>query len=193
MAFIHDTTMSPTKVELLTRWLPKQSWYAGDGTPQLTRVGGFRLDDPEGEVGIEFMLVHDDAGRGGTTYQVPMTYRGSPLPSAEDALIGTGQHGVLGERWIYDGVRDPTLVAELVALLQGRSEPQHQSLSDTPEPRVRVDRTEPSPSGTTETIAGPDGVVIHLVRVLTTTVLAHFEGPDGQGAIVMAETPPEAR
>lgn len=30
MAAIHRTTMTPTKLELLTGWLPKQSWYVGD-------------------------------------------------------------------------------------------------------------------------------------------------------------------
>ena len=47
MAEIHRTTMTPSKLELLTAWLPHQAWYAGQGeAPRLTRVGGFRLDDP---------------------------------------------------------------------------------------------------------------------------------------------------
>jgi hypothetical protein len=56
MAIIHDTTMSPGKLELLTAWLPAQSWYLGGGhKPALAKAGGFRLDDPGGEVGIEFI------------------------------------------------------------------------------------------------------------------------------------------
>jgi hypothetical protein len=51
-------------------------------------------------------------------------------------LIGTSEHGVLGRRWIYDGTRDPVLVAQLVALIQGEAEPQAQSLSSTPDPTV---------------------------------------------------------
>jgi hypothetical protein len=30
--------------------------------PELARAGGFRLDDPQGEVGIEFMVVTDGSG-----------------------------------------------------------------------------------------------------------------------------------
>jgi hypothetical protein len=52
VAIIHNTTMVPTKLELLTAWLPRQPWYLGAGRPELARAGGFRLDDPAGEVGI---------------------------------------------------------------------------------------------------------------------------------------------
>jgi Maltokinase N-terminal cap domain len=137
MAVLHDTTMSPGKLELLASWLPAQPWYLGAGRqPVLTRAGGFRLDDPQGEVGIEFMVVADDSGEQATFYLVPMTYRGHALASADGALIGTSDHGVLGPRWIYDGVHDPVLVAELVALIQGEAEPQAQSVSNTADPTV---------------------------------------------------------
>ena len=60
MAIIHSTTLTPTKLELLTAWLPGQPWYADRGrAPELARAGGFRLDHPQGEVGIEFMVVTD--------------------------------------------------------------------------------------------------------------------------------------
>ncbi|MGH3242758.1 MAG: maltokinase N-terminal cap-like domain-containing protein [Spirillospora sp.] len=142
MASIHKTTMTPTKLELLARWLPSRPWYAGpaDG-PELSRAGGFRLDDPRGAVGIEFMVVVDTSGDGAVAYHVPLTYRDAPLDGADQALIGTSEHGVLGRRWIYDGTRDPVLVARLVALFQGRAEPQHQSRSDTPDPSVTYDFT----------------------------------------------------
>jgi len=29
MAILHDTTMSPSKLNLLSSWLPVQPWYAG--------------------------------------------------------------------------------------------------------------------------------------------------------------------
>jgi hypothetical protein len=138
MAIIHSTaTLSPTKLELLASWLPVQPWYLDRGRePELARAGGFRLDDPRGEVGIEFMVVTDGSGAGVASYLVPMTYRASALASANGALIGTAEHGVLGRRWIYDGARDPVLVAQLVALIQGDAEPQAQSVSDTPDPTV---------------------------------------------------------
>ncbi|MFI5776656.1 1,4-alpha-glucan branching protein [Nocardia sp. NPDC051570] len=138
MATVYDTTMSPGKVELLTRWLPRQPWYLGTGTPRLQRVGGFRLDDPAGAVGIEFYLATDDSGPDPVVYHVPMTYRGAALSGAENALIGTSEHGVLGMRWIYDGEHDPVLLHTAAALLAGTTVAQHQVSSDTVDPTVRV-------------------------------------------------------
>jgi hypothetical protein len=47
MAIIHDTTMTPGKLELLTSWLPAQPWYFRTGRElELAKAGGFRLDDP---------------------------------------------------------------------------------------------------------------------------------------------------
>ncbi|HEV7186563.1 MAG TPA: 1,4-alpha-glucan branching protein [Blastococcus sp.] len=138
MSTIHTgTTMAPTKLELLTGWLPKQPWYLGTGgPPQLRRAGGFRLDDPAGEVGIEFMVVGDGAEN---SYLVPMTYRGAPLPGADDALIGTSEHGILGTRWVYDAEHDPVALTQLLEFVAGRVEAQHQSRSDTPD--LSVGRT----------------------------------------------------
>jgi hypothetical protein len=65
-----------------------------------------------------------------------MTYRGSALDGADDALIGTSEHGVLGTRWIYDGVHDAVLVTCLIGLLQGAAKPQAQSQSNTPDDTV---------------------------------------------------------
>jgi len=135
MAVIHNTTMNPTKLELLADWLPRQPWYTGPSAltaGDLTRAGGFRLDDPDGEVGIEFMVVQVS----GAAYLVPMTYRGAALDAAEHALIGTSEHGVLGTRWIYDGIVDPVLLAQLTALIQGSAEPQAQTQTDTADPTV---------------------------------------------------------
>ncbi|MEU4264967.1 1,4-alpha-glucan branching protein [Streptomyces sp. NPDC025273] len=138
MAVIHRTTMEPGKLQLLAAWLPTRPWYAGAGAPELARAGGFRLDDPEGEVGMEFMVVTDTSGDRPVAYHVPVTYRGAPLDGAGDALVGTSEHGVLGRRWVYDGAQDPVLVAQLLALMRGRAVPQAQSLSDTPDPSVAV-------------------------------------------------------
>ncbi|NBE54794.1 maltokinase N-terminal cap-like domain-containing protein, partial [Streptomyces boluensis] len=138
MALIHQTTLKPTKLELLTDWLPTRPWFAGEAArvPELAKVGGFRLDDPEGEVGIEFMVVTDTSGEHPVTYHVPLSYRGAPLDGAEDGLITTLEHGVLGTRWVYDGSRDPVVLAQVLALLQGRTEAQAQSETDTPDPSV---------------------------------------------------------
>ncbi|CAL9443859.1 hypothetical protein SUDANB121_02316 [Nocardiopsis dassonvillei] len=160
MAVVHRTTLTPTKLELLQAWLPAQPWYAG-GEPDPARAGGFRLDDPRGEVGIEFMVVTD----AGNAYHVPLTYRGAPLEGGEEALVGTAEHGVLGKRWVYDGTHDPVLAAQLLALLLGDAEPQAQSLSDTPDPSVtaRFAAAGP-PAGVASftTAHGPDGTGIVL-------------------------------
>jgi Maltokinase N-terminal cap domain len=97
MAIIHNTTMSPGKLDLLRYWLPAQPWYLTSGRgSELARAGGFRLDDPAGEVGIEFMVVTDGSGPGAVTYQVPLTYRAGTLAGAEGGLIGTAEHGCSG-------------------------------------------------------------------------------------------------
>jgi Maltokinase N-terminal cap domain len=139
MATIHTgTTLAPSKLELLADWLPQRPWYLDAGAPPaLTKAGGFRLDDPAGDVGIEFMLVTDAAGERETTYSVPMTYRAAPLEGADDALIGTSEHGVLGTRWFYDAAHDPVAVDQLLALITGSAQAQHQSRSETLDPSVR--------------------------------------------------------
>ncbi|GAA2323954.1 1,4-alpha-glucan branching protein [Streptomyces kunmingensis] len=137
MSIIHRTTVKPTKLELLSGWLPKQPWYQGSGTPELTKAGGFRLEDPAGEVGMEFMAVTDTSGARPVTYHVPVSYRGAPLPDAPgDALIGTLEHGVLGERWVYDGAQDPLLLGQLTALLKGEVPAHAQSIDGALEPGV---------------------------------------------------------
>jgi hypothetical protein len=133
VAVIHSTTLTPSKLELLTAWLPEQAWYRGTGTPAFSRAGGFRVDDPDGAVGIEVMFVADADG---AVYVVPLTYRGTPLQGADDALVGTSEHGVLGRRWIYDAERDPVARAQLLALARGEVEAQHQDVSDTVDPTV---------------------------------------------------------
>ncbi|MFK0176970.1 1,4-alpha-glucan branching protein [Streptomyces xanthochromogenes] len=182
MATIHRTTMTPTKLELLAGWLPKQSWYVGDAAkPELVKAGGFRLDDPKGAVGIEFMVVVDTTVQEPVAYLVPMAYRDAALEGVPDeALIGTSEHGVLGTRWIYDGVHDPVVVAQLNALLRGEATPQRQNESDTPDPTVTVHGT-----GTA------DGRDVRLHRVLrsgdtappsSVHLVAGWTWPDGTAA-----------
>ncbi|MEU2022652.1 1,4-alpha-glucan branching protein [Streptomyces sp. NPDC016469] len=191
MAVIHRTTLSPTKLELLTTWLPTRPWYVGPAHPSLVKSGGFRLDDPQGEVGIEFMVVTDTSGAEPVPYFVPLTYRGAALEGAEDALVGTTAHGVLGERWVYDGCHDPVLVAQLLALLDGRAEPQAQSVTDTPDPTITHSHTGAAfglvaPTAT-DTPEGTDlsvpGTTLHVNRVLRAAADApegtagHISGP----------------
>jgi hypothetical protein len=158
VAIIHDTTMSPGKLELLRDWLPSRPWYLASGRgPELAKAGGFRLDDPAGEVGIEFMVVTDGCGPRAITYQVPLTYRAGELAGAEGGLIGTAGHGVLGRRWIYDGTCDPVLVAQLVALVHGGAEPQAQNASRTPDPTVIARPVANGPVAVATSVVAADG------------------------------------
>jgi len=203
MAVIHPTTLTPTKLELLTSWLPSRPWYRGEaGRPELAKAGGFRLDDPRGEVGIEFIVVTDTSGPHPTAYLVPLTYRGAPLDGAEHALVGAMEHGVLGERWAYDGCHDPVLVDQLLALLHGRVQAQDQNVSDTPDREVTSFYTgEGMASGATTAtddqectvLATPHGARLRLHRVLrpaldgppvlppgaTGRISGSWRGPDG--------------
>ncbi len=170
MAVIHRTTLKPGKLELLTAWLPTQTWYRGAGTPALAKAGGFRLDDPAGEVGIELMIVTDAAGPEVEAYLVPLTYRATP---GEGTLIDTMEHGVLGLRYAYDGPTDAVFRSQVDALLRGEVPPQSQSESDTVDEAVRV-------------AAWPGAAGVQVVRRLADdaeaeagTVSAPWRDPDG--------------
>jgi maltokinase len=138
MAEIHtEASISPTKLELVAPWMARQRWYAAKGRlPVLRRLWSWRLDDPAGEVGVETLLVVDEGGSEPVVYQVPLTYRGAPLEGAQQALVGTMEHSVLGRRWVYDGPHDPVYARQLLALTLGRAVPQAGGKSDTPEPAV---------------------------------------------------------
>jgi hypothetical protein len=112
MALLYDATITPGKRDLMKGWLPSRSWFDGD----LDRkpVGSFRFDDPAGQVGIEFFLL---GGTDRPTLLVPMTYRGSALPGAEEHLIATTDHSVLGKRWVYDACGDPVGVSALLSAI----------------------------------------------------------------------------
>ncbi|WTX00034.1 1,4-alpha-glucan branching protein [Streptomycetaceae bacterium NBC_01309] len=202
MAVIHHTTLTPGKLDLLTAWLPSRPWYGGGPeAPALAKAGGFRLDDPRGEVGIEFLVVTDASsptpvspgtpGTPGTSapglaaYLVPLTYRGAPLDGAEHALVGTMEHGVLGRRWAYDGFHDPVLVGQLAALIEGRVQAQDQNSTDTPDREVTRSHTGGGDlsaefaAGTAATddsegteLRGPNGLTLRVHRALR-------PGPDG--------------
>jgi hypothetical protein len=111
-AIIHDATLTPTKLELLATWLPSQPWFEGN-VADLERIAGYRFVDPDGEVGIDTLLIRSS----GVTYQVPLTYRAEPLAEAAAHLIGTMEHSVLGTRYTYDAVGDPVYQVELMRVI----------------------------------------------------------------------------
>ena len=120
MAILHNATLTPSKLELLSAHISGQAWFSASLPTVFERVGAYRFDDPAGEVGVETHLVK--AGDG-PAIQIPLTYRGAPLAGADDWLVDTMDHSVLGKRWVYNGCNDPVYVAELVrAILTGGSE-----------------------------------------------------------------------
>jgi Maltokinase N-terminal cap domain len=175
VALLHNAQVSPTKLEALTAWVPGRPWAAGLDPSALTQVGAYRFDDPDGEVGIETMLVR---AADGVLLQVPLTYRGAPLAGAEDALVATMEHSVLGSRWIYDGCADPVCVRALAAaVLTGGHEAELEYDSgdgiERRKPTVRV-----TGSGTPGTavpaidavtaVDGPDATVVSADGVVLT-------------------------
>jgi len=114
MAILHRTSLVPSKLELLQAWVPTQPWFVGDPAAALVSIASFRFDDPEGDVGVETLLIR--AGDG-PVLQVPLTYRNEELPGAESSFIGTMEHGVLGTRWVYDALGDPVYRSELVRVI----------------------------------------------------------------------------
>lgn len=116
MAIVYKADLQPTKSELISDWLPRQPWL-DTGDQELAPVASFRFDDPAGEVGLETHLVAADT----LIAHVPLTYRDTPLTTANPGLLGTMHHSVLGTRWIYDAAWDPlywTLLSG--AILHGR-------------------------------------------------------------------------
>jgi hypothetical protein len=139
MAILHAAEIRPTKIELIREWAPTQPWFVGDDQG-LDVLGAYRFDDPDGEVGIETILVRSGDG---PILQIPLTYRGAPLAGAEEWLITTMEHTALGDRWVYDACGDPVYAAAIVAaILTGGTEASVEREEDgvrTPvEPSMRV-------------------------------------------------------
>ena len=109
---IYEATLDPSKDELLRSHLDAQPW-GGDG--DIERIGAYRFDDPEGEVGIEGHLVR----RGTRTLHVALTYRAAPLVGADAHLVGVTDHSVLGRRWVYEASADPVAGDAFVRFAHG--------------------------------------------------------------------------
>lgn len=113
MALLHEATLSPRKDELVGPWLRTRPWWTGE--LDWESAASFRLDDPAGEVGIECFVLRSGAE---STFFVPVTYRGAPLPGADARLLGTMEHSVLGTRYVYDACADPVFVATVLDLIR---------------------------------------------------------------------------
>lgn len=111
-AHVHpEAILRPSKLELLAGWLPSQSWFDADPA-SLERVAFFRFVDPDGEVGIDCMILASN----GCYFHVPVTWRAEPLEDGD--LIGTLEHSVLGTRYCYDGPSDHVYIRELARVIR---------------------------------------------------------------------------
>jgi hypothetical protein len=175
MAVLHEATLRPTKAEILAEWVPRQPWYTADDA-DFEVLGRFRFDDPAGEVGIEtFVLGRPD----GTTFHVPMTYRGAPVPGLDGALIGTMEHSVLGDRWVYDATADPVYLAVLEEVIRTGAEQAEQVVQ-------KADGTTAEVPTSARAYGRPGTGAGHRVAVLRTPDRA----PAGDGIPVLLATWP---
>ena len=192
MGIVHRATLSPSKLEIVEPWLPSRPWAAGRTITE--KVAEYRLDDPEGQVGVETILWRLDDG---ALVQTPLTYRAEPLAGAEEHLISTTQHSVLGERWVYDGCGDPVWASTLATAILTEGS-QSQMFFEEDGGRVEIPaRMEVRGSGGygtvpdieavqsvadegSTTIVRADGVEIALARVLGTPL---DDGPHLLGTI----------
>ncbi len=133
MGIVHRATLSPSKQEIVGGWLPSRGWAAGRSITE--KVAEYRLDDPEGEVGVETILWRLDDG---AVVQTSLTYRAEPLAGAEVHLISTTQHSVLGERWVYDGCGDPVWASTLASAIVTGGRQSQMYLEDADGVRVDV-------------------------------------------------------
>lgn len=154
MAIIHRATITPTKLELAAAWLDRQG-LGGAGDVEM--AGSYRFDDPDGQVGIEGLLVR----RGGEVFHLAVTYRGAPLDGAGAYLVTTMEHSVLGPRWVYEAAGDPVAIGCYAAALAGRQEQASLEIWDG---RSLVGQRPHTVTLTVEG-AGPAGSEVRLHRV----------------------------
>lgn len=118
MAIFHRATITPTKEELIAAWAPTQLWGPPLGAA-MQMIGSYRFDDPNARVGMETFLFTV----GSDLFHVPLTYRDEPLDPDHPGFVTEMNHSVLGNRWVYDGLRDPLYPVMLAGVsLTGQGE-----------------------------------------------------------------------
>ncbi len=110
MAIFHRATIQPTKEEILATWPATQPWGPPETTP-VDVIGSYRFDDPDGRVGMEAFLVT----AGSELLHVPFTYRDEP-PRRRGRAHHRDEPLRLGNRWVYDALRDPRFVVMLAGV-----------------------------------------------------------------------------
>src|SRR4051794_40743784 len=111
MAIFHRATITPTKEELIAAWAPTQPW-GPSADEALHVIGSYRFDDPHGRGGVETHLCM----AGDAVFPVPLTDRGEAVDGGGARLITHMSHSVLGDRCVYDGLRDSVFVVMLAGV-----------------------------------------------------------------------------
>lgn len=173
MALLHGgASIRPTKLELLSAWLPSRPWFDGDASA-LDVVGTYRFDDPDGEVGMETHLFR--AG-GSAIYQVPLTYRGAPLDGADAFLVGTMEHTVLGNRWVYHASIDPVYLEVLADTIRTGGS-QAELVRETADGQTTIIEPSVRVTGSGMSAAGP--VELDVLTVLGAPLAGPLGAEDG--------------
>lgn len=172
MAMIFNTTLRPSKLEMLAAWLPSQEWFHGDAA-QLKSLGAYRFDDPAGKVGMEghILTAGDD-----TVYHVPLTYRGYAFDASDAYLLGTVDHGVLGRRWFFDAAGDPVYRSVLTSTIVEGGREALEFESDGPDAPVTPREISTKvwgtgSAGSTLGFAKPEDAQLEIVRELVEPAL----------------------
>lgn len=186
MAIIYQAELSPSKSEILQSFLAGRSWGESG---QLELLGAYRFDDPDGEVGVECHLVRI----GETIYHLPLAYRPAPVEGAEEHLLTTMQHSVLGERYVYDGLADETVLDCFRRAMCGEQQQAELEIHEVDgtlrevRPQsvtlvLEVDEGEEPPTGD-ELLEGAPFTIARTVGDLDGTVRLLATWSDGQGVV----------
>ncbi len=105
--------------DFLGDWMARQRWYANKGAkPTLEQIGSWSFaaaSSPNELDGVDLVthLVIDHAVGKPVLYQVPLSYRVTPLQGADHAIVGTLDDG----RTVYDGPHDPAWALSMLAMI----------------------------------------------------------------------------
>lgn len=117
MAIIHKATLSPSKLELIADYLPKQPWFIRRANRSWWAPTALTIPP----VKSESKPTSSQPATASTRF--PSATAATSLAGANDWLIGTMDHSVLGKRWVYDACADPVYIKALAtAILTGQKE-----------------------------------------------------------------------
>jgi hypothetical protein len=123
-----------------------------------------------------------------------MTYRDAPLEGAEDRLLGTAEHSVLGRRWMYDACADPVYVTALADAIAGRVAQAEEFVDVDGEPhrrepsmRVAARTGEGPPAGAVERVVDGDPTLI-VTATVELAVVRRLTGAVGVAGAALTGT-----